>query len=108
MQVGSIIKSADLLAPSLQGGFDYDLNALASLIRDWSSESCSQSRHGGNAVDSEKLLEVRFAGGDRTTLWHRDYFDLALTVGNLNSHRIVPTFEKQVHRSIAATEALNP
>jgi len=39
VQVGCIIKSADLLAPSLQGGFDYDLNALASLIRDWSSES---------------------------------------------------------------------
>lgn len=39
VQVGCIIKSADLLAPVLQGGFDYDLNALASLIRDWSSES---------------------------------------------------------------------
>jgi len=38
-QVGCIIKSADLLAPAVQGGFDYDLNALASLIRDWSSES---------------------------------------------------------------------
>jgi hypothetical protein len=39
VQVGCIIRSADLLAPALQGGFDYDLNALASLIRDWSSES---------------------------------------------------------------------
>lgn len=39
VQVGCIVKRADLLAPSLQGGFDYDLNALASLIRDWSSES---------------------------------------------------------------------
>src|SRR5271166_2772020 len=39
IQVGCIIKSADLLAPALQAGFDYDLNALASLIRDWSSES---------------------------------------------------------------------
>jgi len=39
VRVSCIIKSADLLAPSLQGGFDYDLNALASLIRDWSSES---------------------------------------------------------------------
>jgi len=39
IQVGCIIKSADLLAPTLQGGFDYDLNALASLIRDWSSET---------------------------------------------------------------------
>jgi len=39
VQVGCIIKSADLLAPALQGGLDYDLNALASLLRDWSSES---------------------------------------------------------------------
>jgi hypothetical protein len=39
VQVGCIIKSANLLAPALQGGFDYDLNALASLIRDWSSEA---------------------------------------------------------------------
>src|SRR5215470_10210142 len=39
IQVACIIRSADLLAPALQGGFDYDLNALASLIRDWSSES---------------------------------------------------------------------
>ena len=39
VQVGCVIKSADLLAPTLQGGFDYDLNALASLIRDWLSES---------------------------------------------------------------------
>ena len=39
VQVGCIIKSADLLAPAVQGGFDYDLNALASLIRDWSSEN---------------------------------------------------------------------
>jgi hypothetical protein len=39
VQVGCIIKSANLLAPAVQGGFDYDLNALASLIRDWSSEN---------------------------------------------------------------------
>jgi len=39
VQVGCIIKSADLLAPTMPGGFDYDLNALASLIRDWSSET---------------------------------------------------------------------
>jgi hypothetical protein len=38
-QVGCILKSADLLAPALQGGLDYDLNALASLMRDWSNES---------------------------------------------------------------------
>src|SRR5262244_101964 len=39
VQVACIIKSANLLAPAVQGGFDYDLNALASLIRDWSNEA---------------------------------------------------------------------
>jgi hypothetical protein len=39
VQVGCVIKSSNLLAPALQGGFDYDLSALASLVRDWSSES---------------------------------------------------------------------
>ena len=39
VQVGCVIKAANLLAPAVQGGFDYDLNALASLMRDWSSES---------------------------------------------------------------------
>lgn len=38
-QVGCIIKNADLLVPALQGGLDYDLNALASLIRDWANDS---------------------------------------------------------------------
>ena len=38
-QVGCILKNADLLLPALQGGFDYDLSALASLIRDWSSDA---------------------------------------------------------------------
>ena len=39
LQVGCIIKNADLLVPALQVGFDYNLSALASLIRDWSSDN---------------------------------------------------------------------
>jgi hypothetical protein len=39
VQVGCIIKNADLLVPAFQGGFDYNLSALASLIRDWSSDN---------------------------------------------------------------------
>jgi hypothetical protein len=39
VQVGCIIKNADLLLPALQGSFDYNLSALASLIRDWSSDN---------------------------------------------------------------------
>ncbi len=38
-QIACIVRSADLLAPMVQGGTDYDLSALASLIRDWASES---------------------------------------------------------------------
>jgi len=38
-QIGCIINNADLLVPAFQGGFDYNLNALASLIRDWSSDN---------------------------------------------------------------------
>jgi AAA+ superfamily predicted ATPase len=39
LQVGCFIKSADLLAPRLEGGLDYDLNAMATLVRDWASDS---------------------------------------------------------------------
>ena len=38
-QIGCIVNNADLLVPASQGGFDYNLNALASLIRDWSSDN---------------------------------------------------------------------
>ncbi len=37
-QVACIIRNADLLAPMVQGGLDYDLSALASMVRDWASE----------------------------------------------------------------------
>jgi hypothetical protein len=39
VQVGCIIKNANLLVPAFEGGLDYDLNALASLIRDWANDS---------------------------------------------------------------------
>ncbi|HEY3416537.1 MAG TPA: ATP-binding protein [Armatimonadota bacterium] len=38
-QVGCFIKAADLVAPTLGGGWSYDLNALALLIRDWGTET---------------------------------------------------------------------
>ncbi|HVF09764.1 MAG TPA: ATP-binding protein [Abditibacteriaceae bacterium] len=38
-QVGCLIKTANLVAPALQGGLDYDLNALALLMRDWGSDT---------------------------------------------------------------------
>ncbi|HEY1468896.1 MAG TPA: AAA family ATPase [Candidatus Acidoferrum sp.] len=39
VQVGCIINNADLLVPPAPGGLDYNLNALASLIRDWANDS---------------------------------------------------------------------
>ncbi len=39
IQVACIFRNANLVAPVAQGGLDYDLNALASLIRDWASDS---------------------------------------------------------------------
>ena len=57
-QVGCIIKSADLLAPALQSGFDYDLNALASLIRDWSSESLLATHSLATFLITENLNDL--------------------------------------------------
>ena len=39
IQVACVLRSADLLAPSVQNSTDYDLSALAVLIRDWASDS---------------------------------------------------------------------
>ncbi len=39
VQVGCIIKNADLLVPPAPGGLDYNLNALASLVRDWANDA---------------------------------------------------------------------
>jgi hypothetical protein len=39
VQIGCFIKSADLIAPAFEGGLNYDLGALTTLIRDWASDS---------------------------------------------------------------------
>ena len=39
IQVACVIRSADLLAPSVQNSSDYDLSALAVLMRDWASDT---------------------------------------------------------------------
>jgi len=58
IQVGCIMKSVDLLAPTLPGGFDYDLNALASLIRDWSSESLLAGHSLATFLTAENLNDL--------------------------------------------------
>jgi hypothetical protein len=38
VQVGCFIKAANLLAPTMPGGVNYDLNSLALLMRDWADD----------------------------------------------------------------------
>ncbi|HEX8295296.1 MAG TPA: ATP-binding protein [Chthoniobacteraceae bacterium] len=38
VQVGCILKAANLLAPTMPGGLNYDLNSLALLMRDWADD----------------------------------------------------------------------
>jgi hypothetical protein len=38
VQVGCFIKAANLLAPTVPGGVNYDLNSLALLMRDWADD----------------------------------------------------------------------
>jgi hypothetical protein len=39
IQVGCVLRAADLVAPHLAGGMSYDISALALLLRDWSADS---------------------------------------------------------------------
>ena len=58
IQVGCIIKNADLLVPAFAGGFDYNLNALASLIRDWSSDSLLSNHALASFLLTENLNDL--------------------------------------------------
>jgi hypothetical protein len=39
LQIACIVKSADLLAPSVPGNLNFDLSAMALLLREWSSDA---------------------------------------------------------------------
>jgi len=58
VQVACIINNANLLAPAVQGGFDYDLNALASLMRDWSNEALLAGHSLATFLLAENLNDV--------------------------------------------------
>jgi ATPase family associated with various cellular activities (AAA) len=58
VQVGCIIKNANLLVPALEGGLDYDLNALASLIRDWANETLLTGHSLATFLLTENLNDV--------------------------------------------------
>jgi hypothetical protein len=68
-QIACIIRSADLLAPMTQGGRDYDLAALASLIRDWASESLLMSHSLATFLIAENLNDLHplIAANPRTS-----------------------------------------
>lgn len=57
-QVGCILKNANLLVPALQGGLDYDLNALASLIRDWANDSLLANHSLATFLFTENLNDL--------------------------------------------------
>ncbi len=58
VQVGCIVKNADLLAPPAPGGLDYNLNALASLIRDWANDSLLTSHALATFLLTENLNDL--------------------------------------------------
>jgi len=57
-QVGCILKNADLLIPPSSGGLDYNLNALASLIRDWANDSLLTSHALATFLLSENINDL--------------------------------------------------
>ncbi|MFT4550268.1 MAG: hypothetical protein ACI9MB_004245, partial [Verrucomicrobiales bacterium] len=57
-QVAIIIKAAHLVIPSLQGGLNYDLNAMALLVRDWASETLISEVNHATFLISENLNDL--------------------------------------------------
>jgi AAA+ superfamily predicted ATPase len=56
--IACIIKGAHLLAPTLQGGLSYDLNALALLMRDWTSEEIFTSYPLATFLIADNLMDL--------------------------------------------------
>ena len=57
-QVAVMIKNADLVVPQLSGGFDYDIGAMASLIRDWAGDSMLAGHPLATFLLSENLNDL--------------------------------------------------
>lgn len=57
-QVAVLIKNADLVVPQLSGGFDYDIGAMASLIRDWAGDSILTGHPLASFLLSENLNDL--------------------------------------------------
>lgn len=57
-QVGLLMRGAHLIAPALRGGFSYDLAALASLVREWGSESLLTEHSFATFLVAENLSDL--------------------------------------------------
>src|SRR5579871_289155 len=68
IQVGCLIKHADLLIPRMSGAFDYDLSAIATLIRDWANDSLLADHALATFLITENLndLHPQVANNPRT------------------------------------------
>lgn len=58
VQVACIVRNANLLAPATQGGLDYDLSALASLMRDWASDTLLTTHSLATFLVAENLNDL--------------------------------------------------
>lgn len=57
-RVGCIIKGAHLVAPALPGSLNYDLNALAMLMRDWATDTLLTSHQLATFLVTENLNDL--------------------------------------------------
>jgi hypothetical protein len=57
-QVACVIRAAQLVAPNLGGGHDYDLNALALLMRDWAGDSLLSGHDLATFLVTENLNDL--------------------------------------------------
>jgi hypothetical protein len=57
-QVGCFIKAAHLVAPALPGALNYDLNALALLMRDWASDTLLSGHDLATFLITENLNDL--------------------------------------------------
>lgn len=58
VQIACLIKGVDLIAPSLRGGMDYDLGAIVTLLRDWSSDGALADYPLATFLIAENLNDV--------------------------------------------------
>ena len=56
--VACVMRAANLVAPRLDGGLSYDLNATASLIREWASDPLITGHHAATFLLAENLSEL--------------------------------------------------